>query len=195
MRNNQSFPHTEGLEPTVHSRPGREPQLVEGFTCVGAHTCSIHNVYMQTHSIVPLPMKIMSVLLWELVSGKITISWISASRNQALHHSFSPFSQEPREKIQIKLPIRNKNFILVSTVFSRIYATTATTPSLAPLTHLEGLQAQMYFRQHDRSTLPLQLMDLSNTLFHAFCFWFMNFDPGDKDPVSIDCGKCQTNRS
>lgn len=51
------------------------------------------------------------------------------------------------------------------------------------------------FKQCDRSTLPLQLMDLSNTLFHAFCFWFMNFDPRDKDLVSIDCGKCQTNRS
>ena len=50
-------------------------------------------------------------------------------------------------------------------------------------------------KRRDRSTLPLELMDLSNTLFHAFCFWFMNFDPGDKGPVSIDCGKCQTNRS
>lgn len=38
-------------------------------------------------------------------------------------------------------------------------------------------------------------MDLSNTLFHGFCFWFMNFDPRDKSPVSIDCRKCQTNRS
>lgn len=30
--------------------------------------------------------------------------------------------------------------------------------------------ARAYLRQRDRSTLPLQVMDLSNTLFHAFCF-------------------------
>ena len=61
--------------------------------------CTCVYTHMYTHYGIPGD----KVLQWEPESSKITISYISVFRSQALHCFFSPFIQESRAGTQIKL--------------------------------------------------------------------------------------------
>ena len=85
---------------------------IQAYTCIHIHTHNICiytwivyivSVCIHTHTHTHHGIPGDKVLQWEPESCKITISYISVSRSQALHCVFSPFVLEPGAGIQIKL--------------------------------------------------------------------------------------------